>query len=82
MNSPLKNSDFMPQSTNLLQLKNIMNMINTSMNPQEALQQYIRQDPTMSKIVQLLQGKNPQEVFYTMCKQMNVNPEDVLKQLR
>ena len=36
----------------------------------------------MSKIVQLLQGKNPQEVFYTMCKQMNVNPEDVLKQLR
>lgn len=82
MNSPLKNSDFMPQSTNLSQLKNIMNMINTSMNPQEALQQYIRQDPTMSKIVQLLQGKNPQEVFYTMCKQMNVNPEDVLKQLR
>lgn len=47
-------------------------------NPMTVLQQ----NPQMQQIMQMCQGQNPQAIFESMCKQMGVNPNDVLNALR
>jgi hypothetical protein len=42
----------------------------------------LRQNPQMQQIMQMCQGQNPQVVFETMCRQMGVNPNDVLNAIR
>lgn len=47
-------------------------------------------DPTMllnnskeiKQVLQLCKGQNPKEMFYRLCKEKNVNPEDILNELR
>lgn len=42
----------------------------------------LKQNPQMQQIMQMCQGQNPQVVFETMCRQMGVNPNDVLNAIR
>jgi len=42
----------------------------------------LRQNPQMQQVMQMCQGQNPQVVFETMCRQMGVNPNDVLNAIR
>lgn len=42
----------------------------------------LKQNPQMQQIMQMCQGQNPQIVFETMCRQMGVNPNDVLNAIR
>lgn len=66
----------------LQQIKQMMNVVKTMQNPQQALQQMIGQNPQMSAVMQMCQGKDPKEVFYAECKKRGVDPESVLSQLR
>lgn len=36
----------------------------------------------MNQMMQMLGGRDPKQVFYTMCKQKGINPDDVLNQIR
>lgn len=63
-------------------LKNAMDMMRNAANPQAVLQQVAQKDPQIAQIMQLVQGRNPQEVFYAMCQQRGIDPESVLNQLR
>ena len=67
---------------NLAPLKNMLSMLNGVQNPQAALQMLAQKNPQMAQVMSLVQGRNPQEVFYEMCKQRGVNPDDILNQLR
>lgn len=42
----------------------------------------LKQNPQMQQIMQMCQGQNPQVVFEAMCRQMGVNPNDVLNAIR
>lgn len=42
----------------------------------------LRQNPQMQQVMQMCQGQNPQVVFEAMCRQMGVNPNDVLNAIR
>lgn len=42
----------------------------------------LKQNPQMQQIMQMCQGQNPQVIFESMCKQMGVNPNDVLNALK
>lgn len=42
----------------------------------------LKQNPQMQQVMQICQGQNPQVVFETMCRQMGVNPNDVLNAIR
>lgn len=72
------------QSTpgNIAPIKNMMQMLNGAQNPQAVLQMLAQKNPQMAQVMQLVQGRNPQEVFYEMCKQRGVNPDDILNQLK
>lgn len=64
------------------QAKQAMNMLKAVNNPQQALMQVAQQNPQLNSIMQMIGGRNPQEVFYEECKKKGVNPEDILSQLR
>lgn len=67
---------------NLSQFKNMLNMLNAAQNPQAALNMLAQKNPQVAQAMQLVQGRNPKEVFYEMCKQRGVNPDDILNQLK
>lgn len=64
------------------QIKQAMNMFKAMQNPQQALMQAARQNPALNSVMQMCNGKNPQEVFYSECQKSGVDPESVLKLLR
>ena len=39
-------------------------------------------NPQMQEVMKMVQGKNPEEVFYQKCKEMNVDPNVILGMLR
>ena len=67
---------------NLAPIKNMMQMLNSAQNPQAVLQMLAQKNPQMTQVMQLVGGRNPQQVFYELCRQKGVNPDDILNQLR
>lgn len=84
MSNPLNGNNMQNFGTSMpmTQLKNILTLVNAQQNPQAILQQVAQKNPQMAQVMQLVQGRNPQEVFYDMCKQKGVDPESILSQLR
>jgi hypothetical protein len=64
------------------QVKQMMNMVRTMGNPQQAIAQMASQNPQMNTIMQMCQGKNPKDVFYAECEKRGIDPESILNQLR
>lgn len=62
-------------------IKRMMGMYQAAQNPQTVLQQMVRQNPMVGRIMQMSQG-NLKDTFYQMCREKNVNPDDVLNQLK
>lgn len=57
-------------------------MINSAANPQLALNQMAQNNPALSNILAMTKGKDPQQVFYQLCKQNNIDPNTILSNLR
>lgn len=64
---------------NLAQIKRMMNMLQTAQNPQAALQQLAQQNPMIGN---LMQSGDLKSMFYRMCEEKGVNPDDILNQLK
>lgn len=77
--NPLGNND---APGNLAPIKNMLAMLNGVQNPQAVLNMLAQKNPQFAQVMQLVQGRNPQEVFYEMCKQRGINPDDILNQLK
>lgn len=58
------------------QVKGLMQM--ASGNPMALVQQ----NPQLAQVMQMCQGQNPEQVFYTMCKQRGIDPQAFLQELR
>ena len=68
----------------LSNLKNMMNLMRNSNNPQAFLQTAMQNNPQMKQAMQMIQanGGDAKAVFYNLAKQKGVNPDDILNQLR
>ena len=69
---------------NLNQVKNMMNMVRTSQNPELMLQQMINNNPQMQQIMKYIQqnGGNAKDAFYNMAKEKGINPDEILAVLQ
>lgn len=77
------NSGINPQMMqNIQQLKGMMRQLKTMQNPNVAFQTMAQNNPQMQQVLQMCQGKNPKDVFYAMCQQQGVNPEQILNMLK
>lgn len=63
------------------QIKQMMGLLRAG-NPNMILQQLIQNNPQLSNIAQMCQGKNPQQVFYSLCQQRGIDPNTILSQLQ
>ena len=67
---------------NIQQVKGMMQQMKTIQNPNIALQQMAQSNPQMQNVLQMCQGKNPKDVFYSMCQQRGIDPEQILSMLK
>lgn len=66
------------------QLKRLMNQMQMAQNPQMALNQMLLNNPNIAKAFEFIRqsGGNPQTAFLNYAKQLGVNPQDVIQQLK
>lgn len=62
-------------------IKQTMNMVKTAANPNAMMNQLLNQNPQVQQILQQY-GGDAQKAFYGTCKQMGVDPEQILSQLK
>lgn len=63
-------------------VKRMMNMLRFAQNPQQAMMQAAQQNPALNTVMQMVNGRNPQQVFYEECQRRGINPDDILNQLK
>ena len=75
-----------PLLTNLMnpQAKQLMQMIQTSQNPQMAIQNLMQSNPNMKQAIDYINanGGNPKEAFYKLAKERGIDPDTILNSLK
>ena len=66
------------------QVKQMLNTIKASRNPQAAFNYMLQGNPQIRQIMDYVNqnGGDPKKAFYTMAQQKGVNPDDILSMLR
>ena len=72
-----------PMNTNSLgYVKNLYQAVRNSNNPMQYFQMMAQNNPRLQPILNMLQnGGDPKQIFYNMCQQRGINPEEFLKAL-
>lgn len=78
--APLSNMGMLKQAAQ--QLKKVMATIQVMKNPQQAIMQMAQQDPQLNAVMQMCQGRNPQDVFAEQCKAHGVDPQAAMQQIQ
>lgn len=65
-------------------IKEMVNLIKSSKDPQSMIQSMINQNPQMKQVMDLVNqnGGDAKKAFYDMAKQKGVNPDDVLNMFK
>ena len=65
-------------------IKNTMNLLKNSGNPQALFSQMISQNPQMKQVMDYVNqnGGNAKDAFYKMANEKGVNPDDILNMLK
>ena len=66
----------------LQSVKRMMGMLSTARNPSAALQQAASQNPMLSSVLSMVGNRDPKAVFYDLCRKNNINPDDILNNLK
>ena len=82
MNPIIKNAKIGQVLPMVGQIKQMMSMIQAAQDPMVALNQMSQNDPRIKEVMDMVKGKNPEQVFYDKCKEMNINPDVILGMLR
>lgn len=78
MNNP--QTGINPQA--LKSIKQMMNAFKAMSNPQQALMQMAQQNPQINSVMQMLNGRNPKDVFMEECKKQGIDPNTIINQLK
>lgn len=66
-------------------IQQVKQMMRASQNPMQILQQMAQQNPAINQVLQMCEGKTPEQqkqVFYSLANQMGINPEEFLSFFR
>lgn len=66
----------------LQSIKQMMNAFKTISNPQQALMQMAQQNPQLNSVMQMLNGRNPKDVFMEECQKRGIDPNTIINQLK
>lgn len=72
-----------PQVTQALErIKPLINIANTSQDPQKTIKELGAKNPQINSILQMLNGQNPDAVLYGLLKSNGINPDDIANYLK
>ena len=81
--APLRNIPDMGAIKEIAQsAKRMMGVLQTVKDPQKALEMVAQQNPQLNAVMQMCNGKNPQQVFYEECQKQGIDPNIILNELR
>lgn len=66
----------------LQSVRRMMGMLSTARNPSAAIQQTASHNPMLSSVLAMVGDRDPKAVFYDLCQKNNINPDDILNQLK
>lgn len=66
----------------LQSIKQMMNAFKAMSNPQQALMQMAQQNPQLNSVMQMLNGRNPKDVFMEECQKRGIDPNTIINQLK
>ena len=66
------------------QIKQLMQTVKMSQNPQMAIQQLMEKNPAMKQTIEYVNanGGNPKDAFYKLAKERGINPDSILNSLK
>lgn len=64
------------------QVKGLVSQLNMMKNPQVAMQQMAQSNPQLNQVLQMCQCRNPKDVFYSVCQQRGIDPEQFIQMLK
>ena len=84
MQNPILQALRSSQPNNFSQIKNMMNIVRSSGNPQAMLQSMIQSNPQLKQVMDIVNksGGDPKTAFYKMAEEKGVDPEEILAMLR
>lgn len=69
-------------ANNMAGIRNAYQMLRNSNNPMYVFQQMAQNNPQLQPIANMLkQGGNPQQIFFSMCRQRGIDPQAFIKQI-
>lgn len=72
----------MQQAVGQNPITQLYGIFRNAQNPQAMLNQLAQSNPQMAQVMQMCNGRNPQQVFYEMCQQRGVDPNTILSQFK
>lgn len=64
------------------QVKQIMSMMAASGDPEKLLQMASANNPAIALVAKVVGNRDPKTVFYELCKENGINPDDILNQIK
>ena len=62
-------------------IRQMIKMVKSAQNPQAMVQQMINENPQLKSAIQMSNG-DAEQAFKSMCRQMNVNPDEIMNMLK
>ena len=80
----LGGSRAVPGNPAVSQVRNMMNLVRASGNPQEMLRMMAAGNPRMQEVLRIVQehGGDPMQAFRAAARERGVDPEEILNMLR
>lgn len=63
-------------------VRRMMGALRAAQNPQAAIMQAAQQNPQLGAVMQMCQGRNPQDVFADECKKHGLDPDKTMQQIQ
>lgn len=82
MANPLFTQSMQQQATGQNPIAQLYGMFRNAPNPQAMLSNLAQNNPQMAQVMQMCNGRDPQQVFYAMCQQRGVDPNSILSQFK
>lgn len=84
MSNPMLQMLSQNQPNNISQIRNMINLVRNSNNPQVLLNNMMMQNPQMQQVMSYINqnGGNAQQAFYKLAQEKGVNPDEILKLLK
>ena len=67
-------------NNNVSQLKSLYNLFRQ--NPQQVIMQMAQTNPQVAQVLNMTKNQNLETVFYNMCQQRGISPNEILDQIR